>query len=107
MQYRYCWRCQFEAPMLGESEYGEVLELYRKCMREIPTGPTGGKDLMHEAMKPVRDAYERMTGWKDMHHNAVMHHRLSLLGLDCARCGKPLRTPQARFCAACGWDKGA
>lgn len=48
------------------------------------------------------DPYERMTGMRETNVNAIWHHRLSMYGPPCAHCGKPLRTPQAKLCAACG-----
>ena len=47
--------------------------------------------------------YEQITGMRETNINAVFHHRISLLGEPCLRCGKPFRTPQARFCAECGF----
>jgi len=46
--------------------------------------------------------YEELTGFHETNVNALWHHRLSIYGPPCAACGKPLRTPQARSCAACG-----
>lgn len=47
-------------------------------------------------------AYERLTGFCETNPNALFHHRLSLYGPPCDNCGKPLRTPTALSCAACG-----
>lgn len=107
MKHCYCWRCQFVVPMLDEREYADIHGLFVKCMQDIATVVRNAKETppatsIYELMKPVRDAYESMSGWKDMHHNAIMHHRLALLGPDCVQCGKPLRTPRAKLCAACG-----
>jgi hypothetical protein len=52
--------------------------------------------------RPVREAYFQMTGMDESNENAIMHHRISLYGPACDYCGKPLRTPRASFCAACG-----
>ena len=46
--------------------------------------------------------YEKLTARKEKDLNVVRHHRASLYGPPCTKCGKPLRTPQANFCAACG-----
>jgi hypothetical protein len=48
------------------------------------------------------DYFERITGYRETNINAVWHHRLALYGPACAGCGKPLRTPQASYCLACG-----
>ena len=92
--------------MLDEDEYAEVHHLYGECMK-------GAKEFrlkwgvpmdasLEERFRPVTDWYEGRTGMRGCHHNAVMHHRLALYGPPCRDCGKPLRTPQARICAACG-----
>jgi hypothetical protein len=63
------------------------------------------KASLDDIFEPVREAYEEMTGFKNMHQNAIWHHKLSLLGPDGPNCGKPLRTPAAKLCPECGWKK--
>lgn len=46
--------------------------------------------------------YERLTGFKETICNALFHHRISLFGPPCPRCGKVLRTPVAFKCFECG-----
>jgi hypothetical protein len=43
-----------------------------------------------------------MTGLRETNINAIWHHRIAEYGPPCGACGKPLRTPKARLCAACG-----
>ncbi|WP_218131573.1 MULTISPECIES: zinc ribbon domain-containing protein [unclassified Paenibacillus] len=57
---------------------------------------------MHERFHPLRMEYEKITGMPDLHHNAIIHHRISDFGVPCSNCGKPFRTPNAKFCAECG-----
>jgi hypothetical protein len=82
--------------MLDEDEYRLVHRIYSECFRD------GQSPAVSEKWKPVREAYSKMTGAPDMHHNVIMHHRIALYGPPCSRCGKPLRTSKASFCAACG-----
>jgi hypothetical protein len=46
--------------------------------------------------------YQELTGFTETSPDAIWHHRLSIYGPPCGACGKPLRTPQAKLCAACG-----
>lgn len=55
--------------------------------------------------KPFLDEYERLTGFRETNPNAVWHHRLALYGPPCRVCSKPLRTPQASRCVACGAER--
>jgi hypothetical protein len=93
-------------PMLDDSEYAEILELYRQCaiatkefrkQWELPLHDIA----VQERFEPLRRRYEELTGVQESNQNAIMHHRLSLYGPPCKECGKPLRTPKAKLCGAC------
>ena len=99
----FCWRCNADRPLLTDEEYQQVfpvsfMEQIRKYRKETGMG-------LHQAQTDVGAAalatYERITGFKENDPFALYHHRLSLYGPPCDKCGKPLRTPAANFCAAC------
>jgi hypothetical protein len=106
MKMLWCWRCKCEMPMLDETEYAEILRLYgegaraTKEFREKWGLPLDGV-RPNDRMRPLLIRYEQMTGYVETVPNAVMHHRLSMYGPPCERCGKPLRTPKAKLCGAC------
>jgi hypothetical protein len=106
MQWLWCWRCKSEMPMLNEDEFASVQHLYgegikaTKEFRERWNIPLQGVPI-DQLFRPVRMLYEELTGMKDCHENAIMHHRLHLYGPPCEHCGKPLRTPKAKLCASC------
>jgi hypothetical protein len=85
----YCWRCQMEIPMLEEHEAAYVLE--RRPDQE--RWPDQDRILRR---------YFELTGFEETNANAGWHHVASQYGAPCSSCGKPLRTPRARMCAACG-----
>ncbi|MGJ7528336.1 hypothetical protein [Variovorax sp. GB1P17] len=101
----YCWRCNADMPMLTEDEWqivnpmGFIAQV--KQYRE-ETGCTLSEAKERGLGYQSLAAYERITGFKETNPNALLHHRLSLYGAPCHACGKPLRTPVANYCAACG-----
>jgi hypothetical protein len=92
--------------MLDDDEYAEVSKLYGEAMQatkefrqrwNIPLE----KASIEQRFEPVRSHYERLTGMKDCHENAILHHKLSLYGPPCKNCLRPLRTPKAKLCGSC------
>ncbi len=112
MKVMWCWRCKMDVPMLDEAEFAIVSNLYSqgiratKEFRERHSIPLSGAPI-EELFRPVREAYVQMTGMVESNENAIMHHRISIYGSPCGRCGKPFRTPRASFCAACGLERGS
>jgi hypothetical protein len=96
-----------EVPMLDEEEFKLVNDLYGQAFSstkefrqkyDLPLENYSIDDLF----RPMREKYKELTGFTENNHNAIMHHRISIYGNPCESCGKPLRTPQTNFCAACG-----
>jgi hypothetical protein len=88
-QLLYCWRCGTDMPMLTDAEWGSL----RSTFENAPTS---------RRVAVLLDGYEEMTGYRETNPNAVFHHVISQYGPPCRACAKPLRTPRASFCAACG-----
>jgi hypothetical protein len=86
----YCWRCKMEIPMLEEHEWMTMLPLLKDGQQAAL--------LVH---------YNEITGFNETNPNAIFHHRVSSFVPPCHRCGKPLRTPRAKLCAACGTARHA
>ncbi|ODT66135.1 hypothetical protein ABS71_11815 [bacterium SCN 62-11] len=98
MEEHYCWPCREVVPMVDETEYEELHRLFDECTHSVKEG---GLDP-DEGFKPLREAYSRLTGAKETHHDHLLEHRITAIGPPCTACGKPLRTPEAKLCAACG-----
>ena len=113
MRVQYCWRCRADVPMLDDDEFAPLQKLYheivrsKKRLREAVGVPVPGEPAFAAAFRPVLDEYNRITGFGETNHLAVLHHVLSHYGPPCRSCGKPLRTPRARHCAACGTVRDA
>lgn len=90
----WCWRCRQEMPMLDEEEFKIIYKLYMDVI-------WSRHDRIGAELK-VSEYYSQITGAPTMHPNVIMHHRIALYGPPCENCGKPYRTNQATFCAACG-----
>ena len=99
-------------PMLEEHEWPELAEALTEGLRNIKQERQQTGAALHEIDRTARyhkalDLYERLTGFRETNPNALWHHRVSIYGPPCHNCGKPLRTPQAKLCAACGTRRAA
>ncbi|HEY0701544.1 MAG TPA: hypothetical protein VGD60_02145 [Candidatus Acidoferrales bacterium] len=93
MKTLWCWRCKADFPMLEDEEYDQLKTLFNP-------GTTGAPK--ERAVNPgVFQEYRRITGLRGVNLHMIFDHRVSKYGEPCAKCGKPLRTPQARLCGAC------
>jgi hypothetical protein len=95
--------------MLDESEWEQIFPDLQRGFREIKEyrqahGASFEQAKQHVHGQGALKRYFEMTGFRETNVNAVWHHRLSLYGPPCRACGKPLRTPRAKLCAACGVD---
>jgi hypothetical protein len=96
-------------PMLEEHEWESIQELanpieaIKKYRKKENASLVASKQAVEDI---ICKRYEEMTGFRETNFLAVMHHRLSDYGPICENCGKPFRTPRAKFCAACGWKPG-
>ena len=79
MKMMWCWRCKMALPMLDEDEFSVVSCLYSQGdegderiskKQNVPLSEASIEDRF----RPVREAYQRLTGWQEQHENAVMHH---------------------------------
>jgi hypothetical protein len=111
MKIQYCWRCDADVPMLDETEYAEVRAVYDSCRRAAKSyrsrrAASLDQTALAELYRPVQQAYARITGAVEAPDH-LLKHRLAAYGPACQRCGRPLRTPKARQCAACGEPRAA
>jgi|SRR5688572_9535111 hypothetical protein len=106
---QYCWRCKMDVPMLNDAEWETIAPLLKKSIENmklyreahgLPLGDARSRDFGASTLKK----YEELTGFRETNVDAIWHHQASLFGSPCGSCGKPLRTPRARFCAECGYD---
>ncbi len=79
--------------MVDEAEWSEMLAA-NTTAENVEGHPDGLQSMLA--------TYVRITGYVETNPAAVWHHRLALYGPPCSSCGKPLRTPKAKLCAACG-----
>ena len=89
MKMMWCWRCKSEVPMLDDEEFQSIM--YKD----------EGETLRERMFSALLGGYERVTGFHETNPNAIYHHKLSLYGPACSKCGKPLRTPSAKVCGSC------
>jgi hypothetical protein len=72
-------------PMLDDDEWESIAPL-----------------LSLKTQKEACERYHQLTGYSETNINAIAHHCNQRFGPDCKRCGKPYRTPEAKYCVECG-----
>ena len=117
MKMMWCWRCGSDMPMLDEDEFalvveafqngGDVVDRERQRRGVQERDPLILNSQVAERFRPVLEMYRLLTGSDATNPNAVWHHRISEFGPPCPNCDRPLRTPAARYCAACGYGMDA
>ena len=102
--------------MLDEEEFAIVEALYVRALRTFKEYTRNRKEkslpidrnFIQELYQPALNAYRKITGWEEaINPSDMLHHRISAYGPLCAKCKKPLRTPRAKLCAACGVHRSA
>ena len=96
-----------DLPLLEEHEWELIHPLLQDAIGEIKRyREAHGVSITAAKEKGYGHAalalYRSITGFSETNPDAIWHHRLLLFGPPCVACGKPLRTPHARMCAACG-----
>ena len=119
MHVLWCWRCSAEVPMLDDDEWAVIMRAHQHwddperslAVINAERASRGLAALKPEPLDhhPTRHRYQYLlagyqmfTGRAEPNPNVVWHHVRSLYGPTCRTCGKPLRTPKAHLCAACG-----
>lgn len=92
--------------MLSEQEWALMEPALMHRIEDIQRHRAATGDGLEAALAARRsdalELYRRLTGFHETNIDAIWHHRVSLYGPPCTNCGKPLRTPQAGYCPACG-----
>jgi hypothetical protein len=93
--------------MLEEAEWERIAPYLMNAIEQIKRYRQTHGVSIQEARAAGYDQealalYFEMTGFRETNPDALWHHRASLFGPACHKCGKPLRTPQAKHCAECG-----
>lgn len=97
----YCWRCCRFVRTLTDEEYDQchrIIKARKGVSRAIAISDAERERrlaaLAHEELK--------LSDGEHIDVTELLRHRLDRFGPPCKHCGKNLRTPRARMCAACG-----
>ena len=114
MKMLWCWRCQQEMPMLATAETELVRLAHSRGMQVVEEEyrrrgrvfkPMQLESIVAQRLQPMLEMYRLLTGFVETNPSAVWHHKVDEYGPPCPKCRKPLRTTEARFCAACGFGQ--
>jgi hypothetical protein len=88
--------------MFEESELPELLDLLRRAASGTGSAFAALGDFhLSDKYADVKRRFREITGCEMTLGCFTPFHRLADFGPPCEKCGVPLRTPRASFCAAC------
>lgn len=106
MNIEYCWRVDKDLPMLSEDEWDILSPLLTNTIVKIKAyRAEHGCDITTARANCSPEAvakFEELTGYKNMGYDVMFYLRRSSYGPKCTKCSKLFRTPNAKYCAACG-----
>ena len=113
----YCWRCEIPVPMMDEQEFAQVEAAHRSAVQAAKgyragRGASLAETPLDEFYRPVQTLCVQLSRGAGLEApivsaDHVLKHRLAAYGPPCTACGLPLRTPDAKLCAACGTKRAA
>ena len=103
--------------MMDEQEFAQVEVVYRAAVQTIKSRRARRNTSLEDTplakiYRPVQLLYRALSEAAGLEAPIVaaphvLKHRLASYGPPCAHCGRPLRTPIAKVCAACGAKRAA
>ena len=95
---------EHDLTLMEEAHNGGMTVVERERIRlGLPPRPPLNLNAIAERFRAEMEMYRLLSGEGETNPNALGHHIVSLYGPPCPRCSKPIRTKQARYCAACGY----
>lgn len=102
----YSYRRREEVPLLTEEEFAPIAEILDDFPQKIAAMAEERNCTLQEAEtllgQPAFEHYKMLTGIGIYRMLDFYTLRLSSYGRPCPNCGRPFRTPKAKFCAECG-----
>jgi len=113
-QDKYCYKLGYVIPMLTDEEFEQIrphlgiIELIKRyrtqtgcSLLEAKTHVENNLDEMTQKSEAMA-IYEKLTGQRLNSMDELYLTPLPDYGRPCPSCGKPFRSPRAKFCAECG-----
>jgi len=96
--------------MLEAHEWDEIAPLFDLDIQDTKRmrGEGLSDDEIQKTLKSrACEKTEALTGFRETNVFTLWHHQRSFYGPDCPKCGRPYRSPTARYCAECGHGQKA
>ena len=92
------------------SAYIEAIRMMKQFRARTSAGIAEAAAKYHPSVRALYRRFLKRGGFQELVlplDHLIEKHRLSAYGPACANCGRPLRTPEAKVCVACGAKRAA